>query len=391
MIGQGYTKAIELLRQSTTDHGFVASPLQQDNYTRVWTRDGVVAGMAALLSNEADLIATFRATLTTIFKHQHPLGFIASHVSDDGAASYGGKVGRVDNPSWAVLGLCQYALVTGDISIAQIYEQHVVKCLHVLDVWEYNGRHLVYAPQSGNWADEYFYHGYLLFDQLLRLWALRLAARTYNRNDWEQKANHIQETVELNFWYHERRGDDFYASNMWHQLKSAPKQFWHMGFNPSRIYHQFDLQANALALILGIGSSVEQTTCADYVSNFLNECGTILPCFHPAVTDNDAEMADLKTNFAFRFRNLPYEFQNGGLWPVWNGFMAAGLAAGGHVATTKKFVQLIHQSNSMDNWDFNECHHGRANTPTGMRRCTWSAAGAVIGEKSVAGVFLLAR
>jgi hypothetical protein len=390
MISEGYKRAIELLRQAQTDRGFVASPLEQDNYRRVWTRDGVVAGMAALLSNEPDLIGTFHATLSTIFKHQHPLGFIAANVSEDGVASYGGKVGRADNPSWAVLGLCQYALATGDSSLAHLYEHQVEKCLHVLDIWEYNGRHLVYVPQSGNWADEYFYHGYLLFDQLLRLWALRLAARVYSRKDWEQKANHIQDTIEINFWYHENRCDDLYASNMWHQLAHAPRKFWFMGFNPSRIYHQFDLQANSLAFILGIGTSLEQTTCAEYIRHFLKERESILPSFHPVITDSAIEMADLKTNFSFRFRNQPYEFQNGGSWPVWNGFMAAGLASH-HLPSAKKFLQLIHQSNSTDNWDFNECHHGKNKKPIGMRRCTWSAAGAVIAEKSVAGVLLLAK
>ena len=169
----GYIKAIELLREASTPMGFVASVQEHDNYKRIWTRDGVVNGLAALMSSEADLIQTFRATLETIFDHQHPTGFMPSNVAMDGSISYGGTVGRADNPSWAVIGLCQYALITQDDSLLQKYRRQVEKCFSVMDAWEFNGKHLLYVPQSGDWADEYIQHGYVLFDQLLRVWALR--------------------------------------------------------------------------------------------------------------------------------------------------------------------------------------------------------------------------
>ena len=124
----GYAKAIELLRQASTAKGFVASVQEHDNYKRIWTRDGVVNGMAALMSEEKDLVQTFRATIETIFDHQHPTGFMPSNVAMDGSVSYGGTVGRADNPSWAVIGLCQYTLVTNDTTLAEKYE---VPCSHV--------------------------------------------------------------------------------------------------------------------------------------------------------------------------------------------------------------------------------------------------------------------
>ena len=79
----GYARAIELLRQASTAKGFVASVQEHDNYKRIWTRDGVVNGLAALMSEEEDLIETFRATIETIFDHQHPVGFMPSNVAMD--------------------------------------------------------------------------------------------------------------------------------------------------------------------------------------------------------------------------------------------------------------------------------------------------------------------
>ena len=48
----------------------------------------------------------------------------------------------------------------------------------------------------------------------------------------------------------------------------------------------------------------------------------MLPSFHPSIQESEPAMADLKNNHAFRFRNFPDQFHNGGLWPVWNGLAA---------------------------------------------------------------------
>ncbi|NUR33686.1 MAG: fructofuranosidase/invertase, partial [Gemmatimonadaceae bacterium] len=58
----------------------------------------------------------------------------------------------------------------------------------LLEGLEYNGRHLLYVPVGGDWADEYVYEGYVLHDQVLRAWALHLVAATYDEPAWRAKA-----------------------------------------------------------------------------------------------------------------------------------------------------------------------------------------------------------
>jgi hypothetical protein len=386
----GYRNAVALLQEAQTAKGFVASPVERDNYKRVWTRDGVVTGIAALMTGDDRLIATFHHTLTTIFKYQHKLGFIASNVTFEGVASYGGTVGRADNPSWAVIGLCEYTTRTGDVSLKKNYAAQVEKCFHVLDVWEFNGKHLVYVPQSGDWADEYIYHGYLLFVQLLRVWALRLAGTVYDREDWHAKAAQIVEVIRRNFWYTEDTSK-LYSPNLSHQLAEAPRKHWLMGFNPSRIYRYFDLQANTLALGLDIGSHDENRTLRIFIQDMLNERKSILPSFSPAITEDENDMAELKTNFAYGFRNYPNEFHNAGLWPVWNGLLSAALAKAGYHETASLLTDHIHAANALENWEFNECLHGVNGKPIGVKRCTWSAAGAVIAERALEGYKLFQK
>ena len=74
----------------------MASPTDKTNYRGIWGRDGVIIGLAALMTGKADLIDTFRHTLETLAKYQGPHGEIPSNVDPlSGRISYGGMTGRV--------------------------------------------------------------------------------------------------------------------------------------------------------------------------------------------------------------------------------------------------------------------------------------------------------
>ena len=376
-----YQKAIALLHKVSIPAGFTAAgAAAEDNYCRVWTRDSVVCGLAALLSNDEKLIKTFKDSLETIWSNQHATGFLPSNVDANNKVSYGGNAGRADAPAWAIIGLCMYSMHTKDKTLLKAYELNINLALQVMDAWEFNGKHLMYVPQSGDWADEYIQHGYVLFDQLLRLWALELAAKLYEKNAFAEKAAYVKTTIENNFFY--RPDDDnWYAANMIHQKEDAPKGFWWMGFNPAQIYPQFDLQANALAVLLKIGTVEQQKNCIIYTQKLFEERGTMLPSFWPAVEYKDREMNELKNNFAYRFRNKPGEFHNAGLWPVWNGLMCAALKIFGKETVHKHLFEIMVNAVSENNFEMNECYHGETNAPCGVQECAWSAAGIIFSER----------
>jgi GH15 family glucan-1,4-alpha-glucosidase len=377
-----YQQALNLLHEASTPSGFVAAVNEHDNYKRVWTRDGVITSIAALLSGDEELIKTAKSTIDTLFAKQHTNGFMPSNVAPkDGAASYGGTSGRADNPSWAVIGLCTYTILTGDYTLLEKYQQQLEKCLAVMEAWEFNGKHLIYVPQSGDWADEYIQHGYILFDQLLRVWALRLASRLMKNEDYSVKAQNITSTIINNYWKTEKQ-QNAYAPNLVHQLKEASGNFWLMGFNPARIYPYFDLQANAFSLLLGIGNDQQNDVLLNYLKNNYTVDQSLIPSFAPTIEEHDADMNELKNNYAYSFRNLPDYFHNGGLWPVWNGWMAAALHTAGETALATQLTGSIHAANHNEN-SFNECLHGLSKMPCGVEKCTWSAAGAIIAEQAM--------
>ena len=67
---EGYDRALELIHNCSTADNFVASPSDHDNYRRIWARDGVILGLAALMTGDQELVETFRRTLFTLAAHQ---------------------------------------------------------------------------------------------------------------------------------------------------------------------------------------------------------------------------------------------------------------------------------------------------------------------------------
>ena len=372
---EAYYKAVDLLGQASTPQGFVAAVQEEDNYRRVWTRDSALCGLAALCTDNEELKKTFKRSIESIFQHQHKNGFIPSNVSiDSGHVSYGSSVGRVDNHAWIIISACTYAYLQKEQQWLRKYRSAIDKCFALMSAWEFNGRCLMYVPQSGDWADEYHHHGYILFNQLLRIWALRCAGKVFKNSTYAVRASRLRIAVE-NFF----SGQEYYSLQQERMFEGREFPYWIMGFNTSSLYTQFDLQANALSLLLKIGPAEKQKTIIQFMKAVHAEQKNMLPSFHPSIQESEPAMADLKNNHAFRFRNFPDQFHNGGLWPVWNGLAALAVFQA-DPAFSEAIGTAVEKACRQDAWGFNECYHGKTGTPIGIPHCAWSAAGLILSK-----------
>ena len=108
-------ESIKLLHELITNVGFLAAKEDVENYERIWSRDGVVAGIASLLIKDEKLITTFKKTLDVLREHQDETGRIPSNVTPrKGHVSYGTTVGRVDATIWYIIGVVAVATLTND-------------------------------------------------------------------------------------------------------------------------------------------------------------------------------------------------------------------------------------------------------------------------------------
>jgi hypothetical protein len=397
---EGRQRAIELLRQAATPHGFVASLERTANYHRVWCRDGVICGLAGLVAGEEELTEALRATLETLAAHQGPEGQIPSNVriGADGEVlevSLGGTAGRVDTIPWFVIGVGQLAEHAGGAELAAAMEPAVRRGLRLLTAWEFNRRGLIYVPQSGSWADEYHHHGYLLHVQLLRLWALRCAARLYGRRELAETADRLARLVWVNFW---PRGEDEGSDLVYHRYLWARRvetlgepHYGLCGLLPSGYIDQFDALGNALAVLLDVPSAAATRRLLDH-GRILCDVGPtdLVPCHWPPVTRDDPQWKALAANAAFGFKNEPGCYHNGGIWPMVNGWWGLALCRAGRLDEAQRLLARIDALNRRDaepggGWGFHEFADARSGEPGGTRHLAWSAAGGLLLHEALAG------
>jgi GH15 family glucan-1,4-alpha-glucosidase len=378
-----YRKALELLQKVSSPEGFLASANNISNYQRVWARDGVICGLAALASGDKELIETFKKTLETLANNQHKAGIIPSNVMTNGnivEVSYGGLAGRVDAVTWFIIGVCQYAFYTNDIAFVAKFNTHIEKCFALLDAWEFNNKGLLYVPLSGNWADEYITDGYVLYDQLLRVWALKSYNYFVEDDVISIKIKAIIEQIEINFTPNDL--SDKYHQRAYQEINI--EKFMPCSFSPAGYKTQFDAFANSLALYLNIGSQDFQDTILDYSISLKNEMKLkLLPAFWPAIQETDLDWNLLKNNCKYEFRNYPNEFHNGGSWSMVNGFYGLALHSKGKSKEATEVLNAINIVNAVQDFSFYENFNSETKEPNGVPFCAWSAAAAVLIHQSL--------
>ena len=383
MNNSAYQKAIALLHEVSTANGFLASAENTSNYKRVWARDGVICGLAALASGDEKLIATFKNTLETLAQHQHKIGTIPSNVffsEDKIEVSYGGLAGRVDAVTWFVIGVCQYVYYTKDVAFLEKNKVAIEKCLSLLDAWEFNNKHLLYVPLSGNWADEYITDGYVLYDQLLRIWALKSYNHFAKETQLSDKIDNIKKQVEVNFQPN-TIGEKFHE-RAYNELDF--KGYMPCSFSPSGYKTNFDAFANSLAVILNIGTDATQNSILQHATTLASETKLgLVPAFWPPIFERDEHWNLLKNNCKYEFRNFPYEFHNGGSWSMVNGFLGLALLSKSETKKATTILNKIQEANALGNYSFYENFNTNTEAPNGVSFCAWSAAAEVMLQQSL--------
>jgi hypothetical protein len=361
-----HDQAVGLLRALCSPAGIHASLASTANYRAVFARDAVMAGAAGLLLADATIIGALVRTLEGLRARQGPEGQIASNfaLGADGGAqvSFGTLAPRIDSATWYLLGVALGARA-GALDPGA-FRDSVGAVVRLLNAIEYNGRDLLYVPAGGNWADEYVYDGYILYDQVLRAWALRLLADQYDEPAWRDKAARIGRAIDARYWPHtaggERRG---------HPVAS---------FSPITARETFDLAACSL-LALSDVAPTSGAAALDWIAERWLGRDALPPVFHPVIDETHPDWAALARYHLHGFRNRPHEYHNGGVWPIWLGWLALALAHTGRTAPLTRLRALVEaRLAARPAFAFEEYLHGRTGEPGGTPRMAYTATGIVM-------------
>lgn len=384
-------KSLELVQRCVTPDGFLASLSDNANYRRIWTRDGVIIGLSTLMTGDEGLVSAFGRTLRTIASYQGPHGEIPSNVgTGEDDVSYGGTAGRVDASLWFVIGAAEYWLASGDDQFILEMIPVLDKVIFLLGAWEFNNRGFLYIPATGDWADEYIHSGYVLYDQLLYLQALksykyiRFRVLEEPGKESSDKINKLLSMIQANFWIDRQDAPTHAYHEVLYQkgqeaVECCQQPYWLPFFSPHGYGYRFDAFANILASLCGAADSTRCETVDRFIeNNVVNEKMKLLPAFYPVITDDDKDWKKLNVAFSYDFKNRPYEFHNGGLWPMLTGFYTADLARRNKREKAQQYLLAIGAANKMKmekhNWGFAEFVNGKKFTPGGNSNQCWSAS-----------------
>jgi hypothetical protein len=199
-------------------------------------------------------------------------------------------------------------------------------------------------------------------------------AEIEDNNSMREKALRIGVSIQKNFW------PDKNASDLYHPKLgyNATQQFYTTGFHPGHVYPVFDAAGNALALLMGFVKGKKLDSLTDYVHSIFSELGHhLLPAFWPVIKEGDPNYEEIRSNYAFQFKNYPHHFHNGGIWPVMMGLFAIGLTAAGQAEiSAQMFDSSIYFLENNEN-PFPEYIDSAHFKPGGKKELCFSAAGCI--------------
>jgi hypothetical protein len=326
-----------------------------------------MAGVAGLLIGDSVITAGLTRTLEQLRTLQGSEGQIASNYEiADGQApkvSFGTLAPRIDAVSWYLLGVA-LAAHAGALDPAP-FRDSVRAAVRLLDALEYNGRHLIYVPMGGNWADEYVYDGYILYDQVLRAWALRLTGATYGEPLWLEKSHRIADTIA-----------ERYRPSA-HGIRRTEPTHPVASFSPAGARETFDLAACSLLALAGLAPEMSDAAL-DWIAEMFLAGGELPPAFYPAIFEGHPDWSALRAYHLHGFKNRPHEYHNGGIWPIWLGWLALAFARTNRRADLERLrAELYARLVRLDSFDFDEYLHGITSLPGGTPKLAYTATGLI--------------
>jgi len=373
-------KAKEVIQLASTPNGFVATSDGGENYGRIWARDAVITGVASSNIGDHWSKETWKQSIITLYENRSTSGLIPSNYDPStGKSSYGSLVGRVDANLWWLLGCGLYIQQYKDEKLLKNVKEVVNKLTEILQHWEFNDRGLLYTPLSGNWADEYPYHGYLLYDNALRYWAMTIWAELLEDDAYQTKALQIKELIQTNFWAKPRQISEGYHPKLHQEAKDKNLKHWMSGFNPAQNYYFFDAAAIGIALNAGLYNNDEVDKLEEFIlENFHFDDKVLIPAFWPVLKEGDILYEDIKNNFSYEFKNFPHNFHNGGIWPVMMGWVVAGLRKAGKTTLADRIYSDYLGVCQGEEYQFHEYLSSDSLTPSGKKNMCFSASGLLL-------------
>lgn len=397
---EAYRRSIELLKANSTPHGFLASSMDRRNYRSVWARDGCICAVAAYISGDEELIETARRTLHSLADHQADNGQVPSYMTVNGGGGIGevnygglGEVTSIDSSLWFMFACHSVFRQRGEEEYVEhpLYEKYreVIRYLLSIDA---NSCGLLEIPIAGDWSDILNRSYHVLYDEVLWFRALYSASELSRDGGHEEEARNyaaaaarVRSRLNEDFWWDsadtmKRVAEKYKIHNELPLDRELPYYQSHLTPFLNNWSGRFDAFANVLAAVMSVAPPDRTEIIVQRVIDSGLDRPYPIRVLDPPIEESDPDAYQLRFS-----EESPYDYHNGGIWPLAGGFWVALLARLGRREEAEAALQrlaaaLCPNVDKSGNWGFHEYMHGRTFEPMGTPQMSWNAAAYVLAH-----------
>ncbi|MFC1648120.1 amylo-alpha-1,6-glucosidase [Nanoarchaeota archaeon] len=403
LVDEAYKKAIDVLKLNSTPMGFSASCEKVDNYYSVWARDHSICSIAAVLTGDKELTNIAKKGIALLLRSQKDHGQVPSYIEIENKKKiYGGlgSITSIDSNMWLVIASA-FLFKRGNSKtfISNINMVRYHRLYRLLKAFDSNDCGLLEVHRAGDWADVFDRTYHVLYDECLYYQTLKalefllkeglnkisdetLRKKVSKRIRWIRKRRpKVKRKINSVLWLNKNNQTTILDEYMIkHDVDIENFDYYQSHMMPFKLTWQkrFDSFGNLLAICTKVADKEKSGKIIKHViSNDINKPGPV-KALYPPVFKNNVDWEHI-----YRFKEQPYTYHNGGVWPVIAGFWIYSLAKNNKKRLAKKELYRLAEMLKEQNWEFNEYMHGKTGKPMGRKNQAWSAAGYIIGYHAV--------
>ena len=395
MTHEAYEHALEILRQCAIDSGMKGS-VDRTGYPLIYARDSMITLLGAALVPGEEFRPAYRASLEVLNALQTDLGYIHRAMHLDTQDKDCNAFGSVDSNLWFIIGHYNYYRHYGDLDYLRENWPRIEMAFLWLRYQDFNDCGLLEVHEGGDWEDLFAIRGNVLYDNVLYAYVADIMVEIagvlgVDQASYTGRGDAIREKTNLLLWI-TRGGTDWRNPSPAERLRQITEshQEWHWAAEPMlgilwerpfnlqyvayRDYGDyFDSPGNSLAILTCVADQAKADQILDYV--YRSGIDVPYPCraVHPVIQPGHRDWREYYRN---RNLNLPYQYHNGGIWPMVGGFYVAALVKAGRLAEAEHQLEQLAEANRQGlhkEWEFNEFLHGLTGRPLGAVGNAWSA------------------
>jgi glycogen debranching enzyme len=401
-IEKAYEEAIEVLKKNATKNGFSASTEKVVNYYSIWARDHSICALAALQTEDQELIVTAKKGVLHLLQNQSDAGQIPSYIEIEKKTKvYGGlgSITSIDSNLWIVIAAAKIYKQTRDARFLTATQIRRYKRLYrLIRAFDSNNCGLMEVHVASDWADIMQRSYHVLYDECLHHQALKsltylfteymknckdedLVIKIPKHIRWiKTRITQIKPKINADFWFTHESIPKVKEKYMIYHSNPQPMPFYQSHLMPFE--HEwdkrFDTFGNMLAIITGIAPKERRNTILQFVTEHKINEPAPLKVLSPVILPQEPDWHPV-----YALKEAPNTYHNGGIWPLVTGFWIEALVKGKKNKLAKKELQRFAKLLEDSKWLFPEYFHGETLTPMGRNFQAWSAAGYILGYNAL--------